>query len=438
MSISVVRARLDEGPTGSLMWVVVFLCFLLNLADGVDVVAMSVTAPSVANEWLLDRSELGPLFSAALVGMAVGGAGLAPLSDKFGRRLLLIFAMFLVGLSMVAVPFIATTESIVIFAALRFLSGLGIGVIFGSTPALASEFMPTRLKSMAVSIVIMGYPIGAIFAGPIANTLMPVYGWPTVFLAGGILTLVLAVLIWLFLPESPEFLATQPGDIPNREAAINRLLTRLNRQPIENVDSYVQPPAAIPLALILTPERRMKTLALWLVYFLGFLAMYFMLSWIPTLFVGAGYTQAQGVDALTLFNLGAIPGILALAYFSTRLPLALLLSFAFGLAGVVLAYLGLAEPSELQILTALIFIAGVLMHSGFTCLYALVAEVYPSEVRAAGIGWSAGVGRSGAIASPIVAAALLSLGWSMYSLFLVFAVPLVTASVLLWFFKRDG
>ena len=437
MSISAVRTRLDDGSTATLMWVVVFLCFLLNLADGVDVVAMSVTAPSVANEWFLDRSELGPLFSAALIGMAIGGAGLAPLSDKFGRRVLLIFAMCLVGLSMVAVAFVAETRSLTIFATLRFLSGLGIGVIFGSTPALASEFMPTRLKGMAVSIVIMGYPIGAIFAGPIANALMPVFGWPAVFLAGGSLTLALAVLIWLFLPESPEFLATQAGERPNRKAAINSLMKRLNRQPIENVDVYVQAPGAIPLALILTPARKMKTLALWLIYFLGFLAMYFMLSWIPTLFVGAGYSQAQGIDALTLFNLGAIPGIVILAYLSTRLPLALLLSFSFGMAGIVLAYLGLAKPSELQSLTALMFIAGILMHSGFTCLYALVAEVYPSEVRAAGIGWSAGVGRSGAIASPIIAAALLSMGWSMYSLFFLFALPLITASILLLFFKRN-
>ena len=106
MSADLVRARIDEGPVVPLMWLVVFLGFLLNLADGIDVVAMSVTAPSVAAAWGLERAALGPLFSAALFGMAIGAAGLAPLSDRLGRRLLLVAAMLLVGLSMLAVSWI--------------------------------------------------------------------------------------------------------------------------------------------------------------------------------------------------------------------------------------------------------------------------------------------------------------------------------------------
>ena len=174
MSADLVRARIDEGPVVPLMWLVVLLGFLLNLADGIDVVAMSVTAPSVAASWGLERAALGPLFSAALFGMAIGAAGLAPLSDQLGRRLLLVAAMFLVGLSMLAVSWIASTASVTVFAILRFISGLGIGVIFGSAPALASEFMPSRYRSLAVSLVVMGYPVGAVLAGPIANALIPV------------------------------------------------------------------------------------------------------------------------------------------------------------------------------------------------------------------------------------------------------------------------
>ena len=97
MSAELVRARIDEGPVAPLMWLVILLGFLLNLADGIDVVAMSVTAPSVAEAWGLERSMLGPLFSSALFGMAIGAAGLAPLSDRLGRRLLLVSATFLIG-----------------------------------------------------------------------------------------------------------------------------------------------------------------------------------------------------------------------------------------------------------------------------------------------------------------------------------------------------
>jgi MFS family permease len=173
------------------------------------------------------------------------------------------------------------------------------------------------------------------------------------------------------------------------------------------------------------------------VYFMGFLTMYFMLSWIPTLFVDAGYTRSQGIDALTGFNLGAMPGILILAFLTTRLPLVPLLSFFFLSAGGVLVYVGLTEPSELGSLMALMFVSGVFLHGGFTCLYALAAQVYPSEVRAAGVGWAAGLGRTGAIVSPVLAAALITTGWGMYALFVCFALPLLAGGFLLGVFSND-
>ena len=438
MSADLVRARIDEGPVVPLMWLVVFLGFLLNLADGIDVVAMSVTAPSVAAAWGLERAALGPLFSAALFGMAIGAAGLAPLSDRLGRRLLLVAAMLLVGLSMLAVSWIESMASVTVFSILRFVSGLGIGVIFGSAPALASEFMPSRYRSLAVSLVVMGYPVGAVLAGPIANALIPDYGWTAVFMAGGVLTLCIAVVTWALLPESPEFLASRAGNWPDREVVVNSLLARLDRDPVSAVETNISRPIATPVAQILTAERRIKTLALWVIYFMGFLTMYFMLSWIPTLFVDSGYARAQGIEALTGFNLGAVPGILVLAFLTTRLSLVPLLSLFFVSASAVLAYVGLAEPSGLDSLMVLMFVGGVFLHGGFTCLYALATKTYPSDIRAAGVGWAAGLGRTGAIASPLLAAMLISMGWGMYSLFLVFALPLLAGGLLLWVFANDS
>ena len=438
MSGDLVRARIDEGPVVPLMWLVVFLGFLLNLADGIDVVAMSVTAPSVAAAWGLERAALGPLFSAALFGMAIGAAGLAPLSDRLGRRLLLVAAMLLVGLSMLAVSWIEGTASVTVFSILRFVSGLGIGVIFGSAPALASEFMPSRYRSLAVSLVVMGYPVGAVLAGPIANALIPDYGWTAVFTVGGVLTLCIAVVTWALLPESPEFLVSRAGNRPDRELVVNSLLARLDRDPVSALETNVMRPSATPVAQILTVERRLRTLALWVIYFMGFLTMYFMLSWIPTLFVDSGYARAQGIEALTGFNLGAVPGILVLAFLTTRLSLVPLLSLFFVSASAVLAYVGLAEPSGLDSLMVLMFVGGVFLHGGFTCLYALATKTYPSDIRAAGVGWAAGLGRTGAIVSPLLAAMLISMGWGMYSLFLVFALPLLAGGLLLWVFANDS
>ena len=104
----------------------------------------------------------------------------------------------------------------------------------------------------------------------------------------------------------------------------------------------------------------------------------------------------------------------------------------------MLAYTGLTEPTELEVLTGLMFIGGLFLHGGFTGLYALATRVYPSDIRAAGVGWAAGLGRTGAIASPLLAALLISMGWGMYSLFLFFALPLLAGGLLLWVFANDS
>ena len=254
---------------------------------------------------------------------------------------------------------------------------------------------------------------------------------------GGILTLLIGAVTWTLLPESPEFLAGRAGHRPERHNEVNRLLARLERDAVTDLSPDVIRPSSTPVAQILTAERRLRTLVLWAIYFMGFLTMYFMLSWIPTLFVDAGYTRSQGIEALTGFNLGAIPGILVLAVLTTRLPLVPLLSLFFLSAGGVLVYVGLTEPSALKSLMTLMFVGGVFLHGGFTCLYALATQAYPSDVRAAGVGWAAGLGRTGAIASPLLAAALISAGWGMYSLFLSFALPLVIGGLLLWVFVSE-
>ena len=77
----IVRDRINSGPMTPVMMMVVFFGFLLNVVDGFDVVAMSAAAPSLSSDWGVSRAELGPIFSAALFGMAIGAALLAPMAD---------------------------------------------------------------------------------------------------------------------------------------------------------------------------------------------------------------------------------------------------------------------------------------------------------------------------------------------------------------------
>ncbi len=432
---NLIRNRIDTGPVTPVMLLVIFFGFLLNLVDGFDVVAMSVSAPSLIKEWGVTRNELGPIFSAALVGMAIGAAVLAPLADKYGRRLMLLTATSVIGLSMIATGLIP--KSIYVLVALRFIAGLGIGIIFANGATIASEVAPERYRNLAVTMAIMGYPFGAMVIGPIANIIIPSYGWEMVFVFGGVSTLIAGFLVWLALPESVDFLANKADRSDKDLAQINQILARMRREPIPSLPTRLETDDLKPanVSSLLTPELRTSTLSIWTIYFMGFLTIYFLLSWIPTLFVDSGYTRAEGIRALTYHTLGAVIGTLIIGIITTRVKLAKPTAIYFFGSALFLAAVFYLKPQGLVILNAMIFAIGFLLQGGFVALYAVAARVYPTRVRATGVGWGAGLGRIGAIIAPIGAGHLAAQGWEMYSLFLLFAAPMVIAAALVARFK---
>lgn len=437
MPNKIIRERIDSGPIAPMMLVIVLIGFMLNLVDGFDVVAMSAAAPSLLLDWEISRTELGPIFSSALIGMAIGAAFIAPLADRYGRRILVIIATIVIGVSMIAVILIPKGNfGLPLLIVLRFISGLGIGVIFASGAAIASEFVPEKYRNLAVTIAIMGYPFGAMIVGPVANHVIPLYGWEMLFVQGGIATLVMGVVIFFVLPESPEFLASK--DTSSKALKdLNKVFSILKRSPLAEMPkpSMTEKLEAASVLSLLNSEFRLNTLCLWTIYFMGLFTIYFLLSWIPTLFVDSGFSRAAGINALTIINFGAIIGILAIGFITTNVKLAKPISLYFLVATVLLVALYLWRPSGLTALNGFIFVIGLSLQGAFTAMYALAARVYPAEIRSTGIGWAAGLGRVGAIVSPIVIGLLAASGWGMFSLFLLSAFPLLIAGVLVLRFK---
>ncbi|MEM8935724.1 MAG: MFS transporter [Pseudomonadota bacterium] len=430
-----IRARIDDGPVVPMMVVIIGIGFLLNLVDGFDVVAMSVAAPSISEDWGITAAEKGWILSAALVGMSIGAAFLAPLADVFGRRLLVVAATALIGVSMIVTGFIP--QSVLAMMAVRVVAGLGIGIIFANGAAIASEFSPDKYRNLAVTLVVMGYPFGAMIVGPIADYVIPIFGWEMLFVFGGIATLVLGVGIYFVLPESVMFLASRGKNPEKNLAEINETLAKLKRPPLESLalpKAQDAPPANV--SSLLSGEYRTPTLVLWSIYFLGFLTLYFLLSWIPSLFVNAGFSMSQGIYALTLNNMGAVVGIVAIGLITTHTKLAKPIGIFFAGSAVLMIVLYQFRVEDLFMLNVSIFAIGLLLQGAFTAMYALAARVYPVEIRATGIGWAAGLGRTGAIVSPIVAGYLVGAEWSLFGLFLLFSAPLVVAAILVLYFKH--
>ncbi len=437
-----IRQRIDSGRLEAGQIIIIALCILLNMSDGFDVVAMSIAITPLSEDWGIPRPELGVILSAALFGMCFGAMFLAPLSDIIGRRKIVIISMCLITASMFATAYANNVTQLVI---IRTLAGLGIGAILAAATSIATEFSPERLRNFAVSIIVCGYPIGMTIVGPISGYILEHHNWETIFLVCGWTNLVLLILSILFIPESIEFIASRKTDPEQRLKKINRLLSRIKREPIDTLPELNNSTDTVQMTFaeaiknffaaiknLLAPQYASTTIRLWTIFFCGFLALYFCVSWIPKLFVESGYTLSQGITALTWFNLGGVIGIIGMSIATTRYLLKSAIVPMFATSAVVMLIFALFKPSDITQLNGLIFFIGITLQGAFTCMYAVAARSYPTEIRTTGVGWSIGLGRFGAVLGPILVGFLLL---DMYALFILFSIPMILAAFLVRKFK---
>ncbi|SDI51698.1 benzoate transport [Pseudomonas delhiensis] len=420
------RAALDQGPMNRFQWTAIGICILLNMIDGFDVLVMAFTAASVSAEWGLNGAQVGLLLSAGLFGMAAGSLFIAPRADRFGRRPLILFCLLLCGTGMLLSAFAQSPTQL---ALLRGFTGLGIGGILASSNVIAAEYANRRWRPLAVSLQSTGYALGATFGGLLAVWLIGHWGWRSVFLAGGIVSLAAIPLVLAGLPESLDFLlARRPA---NALARVNALAARLGLGQLDELPAArVRGAGGVAALQLLAPALRRSTLLIWLLFFLAMFGFYFIMSWTPKLLTAAGLTAQQGITGGVLLSFGGIFGAALVGALSARVPLPRVLQ-GFMLITAVLLVLFLGSASSLAAALGLGLLIGVFVNGCIAGLYALSPQVYPADVRATGVGWAIGVGRLGAILSPTVAGLLLDGGWQPLHLYGVFAVVFVAAALVL-------
>ncbi|WP_339668129.1 MFS transporter [Dasania marina] len=414
--------------------VAVSLCVILYMLDGFDVLVMAFTAAPVAKEWGLQASQVGLLLSAGLFGMTGGSLFIAPLADKFGRRALVLSCLVIISVGMGLSAF---ANSMVELGILRLVTGLGIGGMLATLTVVASEYSSAKWNNFILSLLGVGYPIGAVVGGSIAAVLMLHYDWRSVFLFGSLVSFFLIPLALLCLPESLDFLLSKRP--ANALQKINLLMTRMGHQALASLpplsDSGELPQTN--LRSLFAPEVRRSTLLIWLAFFMVMFSFYFVLSWTPKLLVAAGLSTAEGISGGVLINLGGITGGLLLGYISSRFSLRkILMIYMFATTVLMLAF-GLFW-SQLTLALGLGVIMGFFLFGSMIGLYILTPAKYATSIRTTGMGWAIGIGRLGAIFSPIIAGFLLEQQWQSGSLFMLFSMPLLCAMVAVYFVSKDA
>ncbi len=198
-----VQTFINEHPFGRFQWLIFFMCFAIVILDGFDTAAIGFIAPSLLTEWHLAKPDLAPVLSAALFGLACGSLAAGPLSDRLGRRSLLLGAVLLFGLACFGSAFAQTLQQL---TALRFATGLGLGAAMPNAVTLMSEFCPDRRRATIINLMFCGFPLGAAAGGFLAAWMIPNFGWRGVLIFGGVTPLVLATLVAAKMPESVRFM----------------------------------------------------------------------------------------------------------------------------------------------------------------------------------------------------------------------------------------
>jgi MFS transporter, AAHS family, 4-hydroxybenzoate transporter len=374
-------------------YIAVFICFLMNMLDGMDVLIISYAAPAIAKAWSISPANLGIVFSSGLVGMTVGAIFLAPFADRIGRKSTMLIAGLLMATCIYSTSFATDINVLMIF---RFISGLGIGAMMATTAALTAENSPTSTRNFWVSTVVAGYPVGAVLSGLVAATVIKTSGWEHLFELAGYATFLSLPLVGLFIKES--FAPSKQGDTKPR------------------VQILVQEP------------YRISTFQLWAALFLAFATLYFMLNWIPKLATNAGLSLSAAIYAGTVFNLGAIVGIPMQGYCSSRFGLKKTIGTILIFTALTMLSFGFFVNSPYVLV--IFFLMGFGVQGGFVGLYAVAASMYPTYIRTTGVGWAIGAGRLGGIIGPILGGLLVAWGLDMTQSFWVFAIPSALAGLM--------
>ncbi|MCG8441405.1 MAG: MFS transporter [Caulobacterales bacterium] len=415
---------LSQSPMSGLQWGVVVYCILLNALDGFDVLSISFAAPGIAVEWNIDRAALGLVLSMELIGMAVGSILLGSAADRYGRRPLILSCLVIMSSGM----FLASTaESVEMLSAYRLFTGLGIGGMLAATNAMTAEFSNDKRRNTAVVFMATGYPLGAIIGGSIAAQLLAMFDWRAVFVFGGVATAAFLPLVWLFVPESIDFLVQRrPRDALQR---INRTLQRMKRAPL---DALPPPPAqsAARRPSLFAGGLATTTILLTFAYFTHIMTFYFILKWIPKIVVDMGYAPAAAAGVLVWANVGGATGSILLGLASQRAPVRGLVVGALVIATVMVAVFGRAQ-TDLAGLALISACAGFFINSAIVGLYAIFAASFPTELRASGTGFVIGVGRGGAALGPVVAGLLFAQGYGLPTVSLAMAAGSALAAVAL-------
>ncbi|CAN5407504.1 MFS transporter [soil metagenome] len=410
------REILESRPMSRFQWTVVAIMVGLNALDGFDVLSIGFASPGIVKDWGIDRAALGIVLSMELIGMALGSILLGGVADRIGRRKTILGCLVVMATGM----FLASTaHDVVSLSTWRVLTGLGIGGMLASINAAVAEASNAARRALCVVIMAAGYPVGAIVGGSISAILLKQHDWPVVFQFGAIATLCFIPLVLWRAPESIAFQMARRG--PRTLERVNSTLTRMGHPSVDALPEAGPPRARVPIAALFSPTLARMTILLTLAYLAHIMTFYFILKWIPKIVVDMGFAPSSAGFVLVWANVGGAVGSVLLGLLTAKVRVRTLTIAAMAVSAVMVTIFGRGQAnlSELTLVAAAV---GFFTNAGVVGIYALLAQSFPTEVRATATGFAIGVGRGGSALAPAVAGFLFAGGYGLQTVAVLMAM----------------
>ena len=177
--------KFGRFQAGLMFWICTFM-----FIEGYDMQVVGYAAPAIIKAWHSDKAAFGAVFGAGLGGFMLGATILGNLGDRFGRKRMIVAGSLLFGLFTLASAWADGLTSLLV---LRTIAGIGLGGSIPNAIALVTEYAPARERATRVGMMFIGYTVGSAVGGLIAAHLIPSWGWPSVFVVGGVLPIAIGL-----------------------------------------------------------------------------------------------------------------------------------------------------------------------------------------------------------------------------------------------------
>ena len=464
---------IDSIGISSHTWVVFVLLAFAMIFDGYDFMIVNSTNLFVASTFWPDNANPGALMGSlttwGLLGMVLGGAVGGIMSDKLGRKKMLIIAVIFYGIFTLPQAF---ANDLVFFAAFRLIAGFGVGSCIPVVTTVFSESMPSKQRGIFVTFgmafMVVGWVLAGLVANPICNaetaiipglcnqitytladgsTAQMFTNWRVCYLIGA-LPIVYGIVLIFAMHETPHWYANSG----NKEMACKRLTqieqaTRHTSHEYDPALLVVPPkPAKVGPTVLFSSKFIIATAAIWTAYFVGQFCVYGMNAWLPAWFKGIGYSSADAVTLQTLNNVGAILSNITVGFVSDKMGRKKTLAFSwlFCIFAIVICSLFVA-PNNFVLCVGLMLLFGFALNFAITAVQPMMPEAYPTAIRNTGVSWCQAFARFGGSASSIVLGGIAGMAmfqtaagatnWSMVVLVLI--VPFVLGFICCVLFCKE-